>query len=173
MFGDPAWARLKIAVDMVREGLIAPEEARQRLEGLDLSTIVRRHVTGRSGKPIAEGVAAGIGVATGRVALTIAAARAQAAQGHRVVLVRADIATDDIDGIASAEGVLTARGGRTSHAAVVAREFGKVAIVGCGELRISNDGTGCVIGGQHFRDGDEITLDGESGNIYAGSVEIE
>ncbi|MFZ1988244.1 MAG: PEP/pyruvate-binding domain-containing protein [Alphaproteobacteria bacterium] len=167
-----AWACLKIAVDMAREGVIAPDEALRRLKGLDLSTIVRRRVTGVHGDAIARGMAAGIGVATGIVALSVAQARASAAQGCKVILVRGGITTDDIDGIALAGGVLTAHGGRTSHAAVVARELGKVAIVGCRDLQISGDEASCMIGGKHFVNGDEITLDGETGRIYAGAVEV-
>ncbi len=107
---------LQIAVALAEEGLITPREALARLDGLDLAAITRRRVAG-GGDAIALGVPAGIGVATGAVALTVAAARAQAAQGKPVILVRNDIATEDIDGIACAAGVLTARGGRTSHAA--------------------------------------------------------
>jgi pyruvate,orthophosphate dikinase len=167
-----AWARLKIAVDLVHEGLIDPAEALRRLDGLDLSTLTRRRVVDGLGEAIAQGVPAGIGVASGTIALTIEAARARAAEGQSVILVRNDIATDDIDGIASAEGVLTARGGRTSHAAVVARELGKVAIVGCHALRIAPNEKSCTIAGHAFEDGARITLDGETGRIYAGGVEV-
>jgi pyruvate,orthophosphate dikinase len=167
-----AWARLKIAVDLVQEHLISPNEALLRLKGLDLAAIVRRHVVS-SGGAIAKGIPAGIGVASGTVAMTVAQANALAAQGKTVILVRTDITTDDIDGIACAAGVLTARGGRTSHAAVVARELGKVAIVGCGALRVADDDGSCTIAGLHFDQGAEITLDGETGQIYAGTVAIE
>lgn len=166
------WAKLKIAVDLVEEGLIKPDEALTRLKGLDLATLVRRRVS-ESGSAIAAGIPAGMGVATGAVALTAAVAQAQAARGLRAILVRKDISTEDIDGIACAAGVLTALGGRTSHAAVVARELGKVAVIGCGALRFADDGRNCDIAGYHFREGDEITLDGESGRIYAGSLTIE
>lgn len=167
-----AWARLKIAVDMVHEELIEPEEALRRLAGLDLSTLARRRVAEGSAEAVAQGVTAAVGVATGGIALSVEAAKAQAAQGRKVILVRNDIATEDIDGVANAEGVLTARGGKTSHAAVVARELGKVAIVGCNELRISDDETSCNFGDRRFENGAEITLDGESGRVYAGIVEI-
>jgi len=167
-----AWARLKIAVDLARDGLITPEEALARLEGLDLSKIVRRRVAAETGDAIACGTPAGIGVASGAVALSVEAARAAAAQGRKVILVRNDVATEDIDGIACTEGVLTARGGRTSHAAVVARELGKVAIVGCGALEISADETRLAIAGKNFANGAELTLDGETGRIYAGCVRV-
>ena len=166
------WARLKIAVDLAQEGLISPQEALRRLEGLDLASLARQRIVGTTGSAIAQGIAAGIGVATGPIAMTVAVARAMAAQGKMPILVRNDIATDDIDGIACAAGVLTARGGRTSHAAVVARELGKVAIVGCRTLRIADAGRSCSIGGHQLEEGAEITLDGETGQIYAGSVEL-
>lgn len=168
------WARLKMAVDMVREGLIKPEEALRRLVGLDLSTIVRRRLAGdRSRKAIAKGEAAGLGVATGGVALSLESARAFATRGQKSIFVRNDVAADDIEGIASGEGILTARGGRTSHAAVVARELGKVAIVGCDDLRIASDEKSCTIGSHRIVEGDEITLDGDTGNVYLGRVAVK
>ena len=168
-----AWARLKIAVDLVREGIIDPREALRRLDGLDLSSLKRRRLADGLGKAIAEGVAAGIGVATGAVAFSIEDARKLAEQGQPAILVRNDIATDDIDGIVSAAGILTARGGRTSHAAVVARELGKVAIVGCRALQFSADGKNCAIAGHAFEPGAQLTLDGESGRTYAGAVAVD
>jgi pyruvate,orthophosphate dikinase len=167
-----SWAKLKFAVDLAEDGLIDRQEALHRLEGLDLSSLVRRSVACGDGRVIASGVAAGMGVATGAMAATIDAARAMAADGRDVILVRNDISTDDIDAIACAVGVLTARGGRTSHAAVVARELGKVAIVGCRQLQLAEDGKSCTIAGHHFGEGDEISLDGESGRVFAGPVEM-
>jgi pyruvate,orthophosphate dikinase len=167
-----AWARVKIAVDLAKEGLITPKEALRRLNGLDLSSVVRRRVASTR-EAIATGVAAGIGVASGPIAFTSSAARALAAQGKRPILVRNDIVTEDIDGIASAAGVLTARGGRTSHAAVVARELGKVAVVGCQALHLDEPGTACTIAGHHFAEGDVVTLDGENGCIYSGTVDFQ
>lgn len=167
-----AWAQLKVAVAMAREGLISPEEALQRLNSLDLSALIRRSVIGGTNRIVAHGTPAGPGVATGSIAFSVEAACARAARGERVILVRRDIATEDIDGIASATGVLTMCGGRTSHAAVVARELGKTAIVGCGSLQIANDETHCVIDGHLFKNGAEITLDGETGAIHVGAVEV-
>ncbi len=167
-----AWARLKIAVDLAREGLIGKDEALRRVKGLDLGHLTRRCLSGADGAPIARGVAAGIGVATGAVVFAVDAAREESKSGRKVILVRNDIATEDIDGIASAAGVLTARGGRTSHAAVVAREFGKVAIVGCAALEISPDARSCTIGGRRLNGGDIVTLDGDSGDVYAGAVSV-
>ena len=111
---------------------------------------------------------AGPGVASGAVVLSAERARSE---GHtRKVILVSDIVTSDIEGIAACQGILTARGGRTSHAAVVARELGKTAIVGCEDLRLPEDGASCAIGGRQFRAGAEITLDGETGSIYDGIV---
>lgn len=163
------WARLKIAVDLVQEGLITPDEALARLKGLDLSRIVRQRVAEGGRMPIGRGIPAGPGVASGAIALSAEGARSEG-RTRKVILVRADIVTSDIEGIAACQGILTARGGRTSHAAVVARELGKTAIVGCEGLRLAEDGASCAIGGRQFRAGAEITLDGETGSIYDGIV---
>jgi pyruvate,orthophosphate dikinase len=168
-----SWARLKIAVDLAREGVIAPKEALCRLDGLDLASVVRRQVKKSAGEPIAHGISAGIGCATGAIAFTVERAAALAAKGQEVILVRNDIATDDVEGLIRSEGVLTARGGRTSHAAVVARELGKVAIVGCKALDIAADESGCRIGERTFSEGAVITLDGETGAVFAGAAEVE
>lgn len=168
-----SWAQLKFVVDLTQEGLISKDEALRRLEGIDLSSIIRRRVAGGNVRAIAMGVPTSVGVATGAIATTIASARAMAAKGQKVILVRNDITTDDIDGIACAAGVLTARGGRTSHAAVVARELGKVAIVGCQKLRLAENAKSCTIAEHHFSEGGEISLDGGSGLIYAGAVELQ
>lgn len=168
-----AWARLKIAVDMVREGLIGVEEALRQLDGLDYAAITRRRVVGVHGDAIAKGTPAGIGAATGAIVMSADVARQFARQGRPAILVSNDLLTEDIEGIASAEGLLAAHGGRTSHAAVVARELGKVAIVGCADLVVAPDRKNCVIAGRRFDSGAEITLDGESGSIYEGRITID
>lgn len=165
------WARLKIAVDLVDEGIMTPEEACQRLEGLDPNKLVRSHVVAAA-KPVGRGIPAGIGVATGVLAFSVESAKAAAAQGQNIILARNDISTRDIVGIRIAQGILAARGGRTSHAAVVARELGKVAIVGCSDLHIAADQSSCTIGESPFDTGSEVTLDGESGLVYGGSLEV-
>ena len=167
-----AWARLRIAVDLAREGLIPKEEALRRLDGLDLSSLVRRRVAQASEPAIAQGVPAGVGVVSGRIAFSVEAVRSERARGGAVIFVRNDIATEDIDAIASADGVLTARGGRTSHAAVVARELGTLAIVGCSAIKIANDGRSCEVNGRQLPEGAWLTLDGESGQVFAGRVEV-
>lgn len=102
----------------------------------------------------------------------LAAARRRAAAKKAVILVREDISTDDVAGIAGAAGILTARGGRTAHAAVVARQMGKVCLVGCRELAIDAAKRSCSIGGKLLREGQVIALDGGAGEIYTGAVDI-
>ena len=167
------WAALRIAVDLVREGLIAPGEALAHLEGVPLEHIGRARLLSESAAPpLASGIPASIGVACGALVFDSRRAAELAAAGRHVILARPDVHTDDIEGIAAADGILTARGGRTSHAAVVARQLGKVCVVGCEALRIAADGADCQIGQQHVTAGEEITLDGESGRIYAGRLGV-
>lgn len=167
------WAALRIAVDLVREGRLTAAEALARLKGLPLEQLERSRLsTGSGAASIASAVPAGLGVATGTIVLDPRRAATLAAEGRRIILVRQDIHTEDIEGIAAAEGVLTASGGRTSHAAVVARQLGKVCLVNCRELRIGPEGSGCTIGKVQLTEGEEITLDGNSGNIYRGRIEI-
>lgn len=167
------WAALRVAVDMVREGLIAPAEALKRLDGIALDKLERlRFADGSGAAPIATAVPASIGVAVGPIVFESKRAAAFAAMGKPALLVRDDISTDDIEGIAAAAGVLTASGGRTSHAAVVARQLGKVCLVGCAGLRIQPERGICTIGGRDFREGDELTLDGDRGRIFAGALPV-
>ena len=131
--------------------------------------LLRAPVSG--GPPIAHAVAAGPGVATGSVAFDVTRAQ-QLAASRPVVLVRPDISAGDLAGIAAAAGVLTGTGGRTSHAAVVARQLGKVCLVGCADLRVDRATPVCTLGGQVLHEGDVITLDGGSGLIYAGGADV-
>ncbi len=167
-----SWARLRTAVDLVHESLIDATEALHRLDGFDLPAIVRRTIATDAGQPIARGTPAGGGVATGGIALSVETARAQAAQGNSVILVRPDMTTDDIEGLVNSTGVVTAHGGRTSHAAVVARELGKAAVVGCTTLEIAQDASTCIIGGHRFGEGDVITIDGGEGHVYVGAIPV-
>jgi pyruvate,orthophosphate dikinase len=163
------WAALRIAIDLVEEGLIAPDQALAQLAAIDLDKLARRRV--RSGEaPLARGVPASLGVASGPIALSSAAAEAFAKDGRAPILVREDTATADIAGMAVAAGILTARGGRTSHAAVVARQLDKVCLVGCEALTVAADGRSCRIAGQPLHEGDIVTLDGESGAVYRGEI---
>ena len=168
------WAALRIAVDMVTEGLITPSEALRRLEGLDLMGLERRRLRPGPGvAPLARGTPAGLGAATGVIALSANRARELAAAGTSVILVRRDIATTDIVGINAAAGVLTALGGRTSHAAVIARQLDKVCVVGCAEMIIDPDGTHATLAGRRFAEGDALSLDGDCGAVYSGILPVE
>jgi len=170
------WAALRIAVDLVEEGLIHPKEALARLNGIDIDTVTRTRLAGGPGgkhlQPLASAQVAGTGVASGPIALDSETSQRMQAAGTPTILVRQDTVTADIEGMASAAGILTATGGRTSHAAVVARQLGKVCLVACAALEIDRDGRSCRIGGQTIQEGDVITLDGNDGGIYLGPVEV-
>ncbi len=167
------WAALRIAVDQVEEGLITRETALERLADIDLSALSRRRVRGTSERAaLARAVPASPGVATGRLALDAAAAARLVDAGQPAVLVRRATSTDDVAAVARSAGVLAATGGRTSHAAVVARELGKPCLVGCDGLVIDLDARTATIGRRTLVEGDEITLDGESGFVFAGSPEV-
>jgi pyruvate,orthophosphate dikinase len=167
------WAALRMAVDMVREGQLTESEALERLRPYQLERIERVRLDQKPDvQPLASAVSAGIGVASGILAFDSKRAVEAAAQGQRVILVRREIDTTDIEGIATAEGVLTATGGRTSHAAVVARQLGKVCLVGCSDLNLDPNGSGCNIAGHHLSEGEPITLDGDTGRIYQGYLGV-
>jgi pyruvate,orthophosphate dikinase len=158
---------------MVGEGLIEPAEALERLAGLDLGRIVETRLASDKAKSLlAHGVPAGLGVATGEIALDVRRAQQRAAQGRPVILVRPDTTTADIAGIAVADGILTAIGGRTSHAAVIARQLGKPCIVGCAALGIDESTRRCVIGETALKEGEVITLDGNTGAVHQGKAKV-
>ena len=166
-------AALRIAVEMVAQGLLQPEAALERLQGYKLQAIHTESVRAKDGQaPLARAIPAGVGVAVGEIALDADTARRRAAGGKAVILVREDTSTDDVAGIAGAAGILTARGGRTAHAAVVARQMGKVCLVGCRELAIDLAKRNCSIGGKALREGQVISLDGNAGGVYSGAVDI-
>ncbi len=166
------WAALKIAIDLVAEGLIQPKEALHRLEGIDLNTIARNHLLLPQTAPLARATVAGIGVVAGRIALDLDSAQRFAGAGDPTILVRRETTTADILGMANAAGILTALGGRTSHAAVVARQLGKICLVGCSDLLIDPSARTCRIGPRDFTEGDWVTLDGDQGAVYAGRLEV-
>lgn len=166
-------AALRIAVEMVAEGLLEPDAALRRLEGYKLQSIRAESVRAKDGQaPLASAIPAGVGVAVGEIALDAETARRRAAAGKSVILVREDTSTDDVAGIAAAAGILTARGGRTAHAAVVARQMGKVCLVGCSELAIDPAKRSCALGGKLLREGQTLSLDGGAGNVYLGTVDV-
>jgi pyruvate,orthophosphate dikinase len=166
-----ALAGLRMAVDMVHEGLIDAEKALARLDGVNLAAIRRVRVASDASQALCRAVPASVGVATGEIALDSARAAERAAAGADVILVRNDVATDDILGIESARGILTVGGGRTSHAAVVARQLDRVCVVGCAALHVEMEERSCTIAGRVFREGDVLTLDGRTGDVYAGAVQ--
>lgn len=166
------WAALVIATDMVGAGMLKPAEAMQRLAGIDLDGIGRTRFSPPLPAALASAQVAGMGVASGPIALDSAAAKRLAAVGTPPVLVRVDIVTADIEGIAVAGAILTGSGGRTSHAAVIARQLGKVCLVACGSLQIELHGRHCTIGTQTFAEGDHVSIDGNTGDIYAGRLDI-
>jgi pyruvate,orthophosphate dikinase len=166
-----ALASLRIAVDQVESGLITSEEALGRLSAIDIDAITIRRV--KSGKPpLGHAIPAGTGVAQGPAAFSVKAAQAFAERGTPAILIRNDVATSDIAGIAVVSGVLTASGGRTSHAAVVARQMGKVCLVGCTDLRIDGSAKQATLGKTLVSEGDSLCLDGDAGTIYADSPKI-
>ncbi|MGD0455900.1 MAG: PEP/pyruvate-binding domain-containing protein, partial [Solirubrobacteraceae bacterium] len=168
------WASLHIAVDQVRESIISSEEARRRLAGLDLQGIHRTHVNENDGaREICRGQPVSAGVASGPIALDVKAAKRLADQGTDPILVRRAASTEDLAGLIVAAGLLTADGGRTSHAAVVAREVGKPCVVGAGGLDIDLRGRGVTIDGHKFAEGEEISIDGTTGRVFAGAVQLE
>lgn len=167
------WAALRIAVDLVAQGLITPDAALEQLNGVDLERVARLRFVPPLPQPIGHATAAGVGVVSGAVALDEAAAKRLSESGTHVVLVRPDMVTGDITAIASADAILTASGARTSHAAVVARQLGKLCLVACPTLTIDMQRRTCTIGGREIAEGAELSLDGSDGAIYADAIPVE
>jgi pyruvate,orthophosphate dikinase len=165
-----AWAALRIACDLVDEGLIDEGTALARLGEVDLDAARRIRLSGATATPLARATPASPGVASGRIALDPERAQAMARRGERVILVRRDVATEDVAALGSAAGLLTARGVRTAHAAVVARQLGIACMVGCRELGIDLEGRRCTIGDRGLDEGDLITVDGAGGAVYEGEL---
>ncbi|HET9185038.1 MAG TPA: pyruvate, phosphate dikinase, partial [Solirubrobacterales bacterium] len=169
-------AAVRIACEMVEEGLISPRMALQRVEPLHLTQMLAPELDAEEkeraiadGRLLAKGLPAGPGAASGRIALTAERAAEMAGAGP-VLLVRAETSPEDIVGMHAAAGILTSRGGMTSHAAVVARGLGKPCIVGAGELDVDEE-TGIVrVKGQTFREGDALSIDGTTGEVLAGAL---
>jgi pyruvate,orthophosphate dikinase len=166
------WAALRIAVDMVAEGLITPGQALAQLDGIDPATVVRTRFATPTTTPLASATVASPGAASGPIALTSTMAERLAARGTPAILVRQETVTDDIAGMAHAAGILTASGSRTSHAAVVARQLGKVCLIGCPALTIDATQQACRIGDAVLAEGEIISLDGNAGTIYRGEIEV-
>ncbi|MGZ5550761.1 MAG: PEP/pyruvate-binding domain-containing protein [Nitrososphaeraceae archaeon] len=168
-----SWAAVQIAVDLVNEGLIDFATALKRVEKYDLNKIMRMCLSSPSNlKVLCKGISANRGVAIGQIVLDSEIATNKATHGEPLVLVRQDISTDDIAGIAVCSGLVTNQGGRTSHAAVVARQMDKVCIVGCRAISIDLKERSCIINKNILHEGDYVTLDGNTGLVYGGKVNL-
>ena len=168
-----AAAALKIAVDLVNEGMITTDEAILKVEPKQLDSLLHPQfdaVALKKAKEIAMGLAASPGAACGMVYFTAEEATAAAKTGKKVVLVRLETSPEDIEGMAHAQGILTARGGMTSHAAVVARGMGTCCVAGCGALRVDEETKTATIGDVVFHEGDWMSIDGSTGKVYAEAI---
>ncbi len=168
-----AAAALKIAVDLVNEGMITTDEAILKVEPKQLDSLLHPQfdaVALKKEKEIAMGLAASPGAACGMVYFTAEEATAAAKTGKKVVLVRLETSPEDIEGMAHAQGILTARGGMTSHAAVVARGMGTCCVAGCGALRVDEEAKTATIGDVVFHEGDWMSIDGSTGKVYAEAI---
>ena len=166
-------AALKMACDMVDEGLITTDEAVLRIDPVSfdkllLPTFDKKELDAAT--PIAEGLAAGPGAGTGKLAFTAEDAERRHQNGEKVVLVRAETSPEDIIGMVAAEGILTMRGGMTSHAAVVARGMGKCCVCGCSAALIDEEAKTVTINGKVYGEGDTFSIDGSTGKVYLGSI---
>ncbi len=168
-----AQAALKVAVDMVDEGMLTKEEAIMKVEPKQLDALLHPQFDAdslKAAKAATKGLPASPGAACGKVYFTAAEAVAAANNGEKVVLVRLETSPEDIEGMAAAQGVMTVRGGMTSHAAVVARGMGTCCVAGCGEVKMNEEEKYFVIGEQKVREGDYISIDGSTGNVYLGEI---
>lgn len=168
-----AQAALKIAVDLVEEKLINKEEAILKVEPKQLDTLL--HPTFdpqviKNSTPITKGLPASPGAATGKIEFTAQEAKERAANGEQVVLVRLETSPEDIEGMVAAQGVLTVRGGMTSHAAVVARGMGTCCVAGCGDIKIDEEAKTLEVNGKTYTANDYISIDGSTGNVYGEQI---
>ncbi len=166
-------AALQIACDLVDEGMITKEEAIIRIDAKSLDQLL--HPTFdtaalKAAKPVGNALPASPGAAAGKVYFTAEDSVAAAEKGDRVILVRLETSPEDIEGMHAAQGILTVRGGMTSHAAVVARGMGTACVSGCGEININEEEKYFTIAGNTVKEGDYISLDGSTGNIYVGDI---
>ena len=168
-----AQAALKIACDLVDEGMRTPEEAVAMIDPRNLDTLLHPQFDTKALKaatPLGKGLGASPGAACGQVVFTAEDAVEWKAAGKKVVLVRLETSPEDITGMKAAQGILTVRGGMTSHAAVVARGMGTCCVSGCGDIKMDEENKKFELAGKVFHEGDEISIDGTTGNIYAGLI---
>ena len=168
-----AQAALKIACDLVDEGMRTPEEAVLMIDPRNLDTLLHPTFDAaalKAATPIGKGLGASPGAASGQIVFSAEDAKAWKANGKKVVLVRLETSPEDIEGMKAAQGILTVRGGMTSHAAVVARGMGSCCVSGCGDIKMDEENKRFVLVGKTFTEGDVISIDGTTGNIYDGAI---
>ena len=168
-----AQAALKIACDLVDEGMIDEKQAVMMIEPRNLDTLLHPQFDAKALKaatPIGRGLGASPGAACGKIVFSAEDAKEWAARKEKVVLVRLETSPEDIEGMAAAQGILTVRGGMTSHAAVVARGMGKCCVSGCGEIKMDEENKKFSLAGKVFQEGDYISIDGSTGSIYDGVI---
>ena len=168
-----AAAALKIAVDLVDEGKITEKDAVLRVEPKQLDSLLHPQFDAKALKaatPIGKGLAASPGAACGRIVFTAEDAKEWANKGEKVILVRLETSPEDIEGMSAAQGILTVRGGMTSHAAVVARGMGTCCVSGCGEITVDYEAKQFTLGGKAYHEGDYISLDGSTGAVYGQAL---
>ena len=171
-----AQAALQIACDLVDEGMITPKEAVLRIEAKSLDQLLHPTFVAealKKGELVGQALPASPGAAAGKVYFTAQEAKTAHEKGERVILVRLETSPEDIEGMHAAEGILTVRGGMTSHAAVVARGMGTCCVSGCGEIAINEEEKVFELGGKTYHEGDYISLDGSTGKIYDGDIQTE
>ncbi|MCI6997285.1 MAG: pyruvate, phosphate dikinase [Eubacterium sp.] len=168
-----AQAALKIACDLVDEGMRTEEEAVAMIDPRNLDTLLHPQFDAaalKAATPMGKGLGASPGAACGKIVFTAEDAVEWAARGEKVVLVRLETSPEDITGMKSAQGILTVRGGMTSHAAVVARGMGTCCVSGCGDIAMDEENKRFTLAGKEFHEGDPISIDGTTGNIYDGII---
>ena len=168
-----AQAALKIACDLVDEGMKTEQEAVAMIDPRNLDTLLHPQFDAKALKaatPIGKGLGASPGAACGQIVFTAEDAEAWKAQGKKVVLVRLETSPEDITGMKASQGILTVRGGMTSHAAVVARGMGTCCVSGCGEINMDEENKQFTLGGKTYKEGDVISIDGSTGNIYGEAI---
>ena len=168
-----AKAALKIACDLVDEGMIDEKKAVQMIDPRNLDTLLHPQFDTealKKAEPLAKALAASPGAACGKIVFTAEDAKAWAAKGQKVVLVRLETSPEDIEGMKAAQGILTVRGGMTSHAAVVARGMGTCCVSGCSEIVMDEANKKFTLAGKEFHEGDELSIDGTTGKIYDGII---
>ncbi len=168
-----AAAAIKIACDLVEEGMITEEEALMQIDAKSLDALLHPQFDAAALKkavPVASALAASPGAACGKVVFTADDAKEWAAKGEKVVLVRLETSPEDIEGMVAAQGILTVRGGMTSHAAVVARGMGTCCVSGCGAIKMDEENKKFELAGRTYVEGDYISLDGTTGNIYGEAI---